>query len=432
MDLAALVNGIGSVGLFSTRIFLPAFITALLLRFGPELPLVHNLGLLGLVHLPHNAPTWFTSNTCLIILGILSLGEILAQKNPESRRLLQEFDVYLKGAAAMVTSIGVIVTAHAALENAAAFHGGNAAIGYPAMQPTLAGWGDALIPIVVALCTIRVAAVRRMVALAVYDHVEGTPLEHLVNWLEDAWVVFGVFLLVLLPLVMLAIIGIATGALWMLRRHLEVVEEQGKVPCTKCGSLIYRSAMACPVCRQAVAAPAEIGWLGLAEPYPTDNIPEHPYRLTEKRRCSVCATKRRPRRPFEPCHACGSTAMSEPEFTRIYTSYIGRRLPSALVVCVLFSLVPILGLIFGTIYYRMELVLPFSQYLPMGRRFLLRWAIRLLFVALILLQIIPVVGAVVIPVMALISYLAYRSAYTSLLMQPREQQVEAAIAPQPA
>jgi hypothetical protein len=43
-----------------------------------------------------------------------------------------------------------------------------------------------------------------------------------------------------------------------------------------------------------------------------------------------------------------------------------------------------------------------------------------------------VVGAVVIPVMALISYLAYRSAYTSLLMQPREQQVEAAIAPQPA
>jgi hypothetical protein len=99
---------------------------------------------------------------------------------------------------------------------------------------------------------------------------------------------------------------------------------------------------------------------------------------------------------------------------------------------VLFSLVPILGLIFGTIYYRMEVVLPFSQYLPMGRRFLLRWAIRLLFLALILLQIIPLVGAVVVPVMALISYLAYRSAYTSLMLEPRTTEAEPAIVPHPA
>jgi hypothetical protein len=426
MDLAALVNGIGSVGLFSTRIFLPAFITALLLRFGPEVPVLHDFGLLW--HLPHNAPTWFTSDTCLIILGILSLGEVLAQKNAESRRLLQEFDVYLKGAAAVVTSVGVIATTYHGISHIAGAATGPQAAGTPA----LAGWGIVLIPVAVGLATMRVAAVRRDVALAVYDQVEGTPLERLLNWLEDAWVVFGVLLLVVLPLVMLAMIGIATGVLWMLRHHLEVVEEQGKVPCTKCGSLIYRSALACPVCRQAIAVPAAIGWLGQAEPYPTNDVPEHPYRLTEKRRCSECATRRRPRRPFEPCHACGSTAMAEPEFTRTYTSYIGRRLPSVLLICVLFSLVPILGLIFGTIYYRMEVVLPFSQYLPMGRRFLLRWAIRLLFLALILLQIIPLVGAVVVPVMALISYLAYRSAYTSLMLEPRTPEAEPAIVPHPA
>jgi hypothetical protein len=124
--------------------------------------------------------------------------------------------------------------------------------------------------------------------------------------------------------------------------------------------------------------------------------------------------------------------MSEPEFTHVYTAYIGRRLPVVLMVCALFSLVPILGLIFGTIYYRIELVMPFSQYLPMGRRFLLRWAIRLLFVALIFLQIIPLVGAVVVPVMALISYLAYRGAYTSLMLEPQRLQAEHVLAPQPA
>jgi hypothetical protein len=64
-------------------------------------------------------------------------------------------------------------------------------------------------------------------------------------------------------------------------------------------------------------------------------------------------------------------------------------------------------------------VLPFSQYLPLGRSFLLRWGIRLLFLALIFLQIVPLVGGFVAPLMAYISYSAYRRSYLSLMGSPR-------------
>lgn len=402
MNVAALLQGFGAIGLFSSRIFLPAFLTALLLRFGPDIPIIHHLGLLG--PLQHGQPTWFTSDAALIVLGVLSLVEFLAQKNPEARQLLQEFDVYLKAALAALTTLGVMRATDVKFVQDTMQHAGVAAD---------------LWPLLVALGTYRVATVRKTVATEVFDHLDGTGLDHLINWLEDAWVVFGTWLLVLFPILMLILLGIGIGVLFLIRKRLEVLEEQRKVPCTGCGVPIYPCAIACPTCRHGVAQPVAVGFLGASEPYPTDDLANHPYRLVSKRRCLVCAARRLPRRPFEPCPACGNTAMSDPQFTQAYMEYVGRRLPVVLGVSFLMSLVPIVGLIVGVIYYRMELVLPFSQYLPLGKRFLLRWGIRLLFIVLILFQIVPVIGGFVVPLMAYISFTAYRNSYRSLMLGPR-------------
>ncbi len=89
------------------------------------------------------------------------------------------------------------------------------------------------------------------------------------------------------------------------------------------------------------------------------------------------------------------------------------------------SLVPILGLIVASVYYRMELVLPFAQYLPLGKRFILRWAIRALFIAMIFLQLIPIVGGFIAPLMAYISYAAYRNSYLSLMQPPQTNNLPA-------
>src|SRR6185312_739411 len=183
-----------------------------------------------------------------------------------------------------------------------------------------------------------------------------------------------------------------------------------------CRTLIYPCAMACPSCRHPNSEPAAIGFLGMSQPFSTSSIASHPYRLMEKRRCALCASRLRARRPFEPCAACGDVSLADPTFARNYLAYVRGRLPLVLMVCLLMSFVPILGLIVGTIYYRMELVLPFSQYLSLGRGFLLRWMIRLLFVVLIFLQIIPVVGGIVVPLMAFISFAAYSESFRSMVM----------------
>ena len=105
-------------------------------------------------------------------------------------------------------------------------------------------------------------------------------------------------------------------------------------------------------------------------------------------------------------------------FAEAYLAHVGRRLPVVLGVSFLFSLVPVIGLIAGAVYYRIALVLPFSEYLPFGRRFLLRWGVRLLFLLLAIFQIVPLLGGLVVPIMALVSFWAYRNSYCGIVLTP--------------
>ncbi len=412
MDFATLFNAIGSSSLFATRIFLPALLTALLLRFGPDIPVVQHLGLLA--HLRHGQPTWFTSDISLAVLAVLSIAEILAQKNPEARQVIHEFDIYLKPALAALTSLGVIDSGDASFVNQTVHQ---------------AGFSQAIFPLISALLTYRLSVVRKSVALAVFDHLDGTGLDKLISWLEDAWTVFGVFLLFVFPLLMLLIIGIATVVLFAIHKRLEISEDRRKIACPHCQTLMYPSAIACPTCHQGNATPSAVGFLGQSKPYPSADPANHGYRLVEKRRCPSCASRFPARRPFLPCRTCSGSSSADAKFAAQYADFIARRVPLVLLICFLMSLVPILGLIVACIYYRMEIVLPFSQYLPLGRRFLLRWSIRLLFVILIFFQIIPLLGGLVAPLMAYISYIAYRNSYISLMESPRPAAADSNVSP---
>ena len=75
-----------------------------------------------------------------------------------------------------------------------------------------------------------------------------------------------------------------------------------------------------------------------------------------------------------------------------------------------------LGVIPGVIYYRLTIVAPFRRYIPVGRGFVLRWGVRLAVVVLVAFQWVPVAGGLAVPIMALISYAAYRTAYWKLAL----------------
>jgi hypothetical protein len=98
------LQGLGSVGVFASRALLPAFVTAVLLRFGPHVPWLAHAGLI-----PHirNVPTWFTSDA-LVVLGILAALEIVAQQFPEAAAVLDEIHDYLKTGMAALTYLGVL------------------------------------------------------------------------------------------------------------------------------------------------------------------------------------------------------------------------------------------------------------------------------------------------------------------------------------
>lgn len=398
MNPLSLLFGVGSVGPFASRVFLPALVTALLVRFGVHIPLLQHLLILQHVH---HQPAWFTSDAAIIVLAVLAGLEIFGQKNPEIRNFFHEIDIYLKPALALLTSLGVMqATDSAFLQQVAVKH---------------ANLLDGLVPLGVAVATFKVASLRKGVAKLTYDHLDGTHADHLLNWAEDAWAGAGAVIVVLFPVLACLLVAAGVGALALVKRRVDVREENAKLACPSCSTLNYASAITCVSCRQPLPGPRAVGFLGQSRLDVAAELDTHPFRLMEKRRCPVCATKLPPRKPLEPCPACGDSTRVTPAFTGAYIAYITRRLPMVLAVCFALSLVPIVGLIFGLVYARATLVLPFSQYLPAGRQFLLRWGIRILFLVLMVVQVIPLLGGFVVPVMAFISFGAYRETYRRVL-----------------
>ncbi len=404
MNPVSLLFGAGAVGPFASRVFLPAFVTALLLRLGIEHPHLLAVGVLAHVH---HAPAWFTSDASLVVLGVLASLEVFGQKTPEVRHLFHEFDLYLKPAVAALTLLGVMSATDASFVT-----------GVGGVHP--AGVVDGILPAVVALATWRVARARRPVASAIFDHLEGTHVDHLLSWAEDGWAAVGPVVLVLAPAVMVAVTVTAVSVLFAVKGRLAAAEAAGRLHCPQCGGLVFPSAVACPTCRRPVDHPAAVGLLGLSKPYPAADVAAQPYHLAERRRCPVCATPLPAGRPRQPCPACGDASRATPAFAAAYAAHVGRRLPAVLTVSLLLGLVPIVGLLAGVVYYRALLVLPFAEHLPMGKRFLLRWGVRLLFLLLAVCQVIPLLGAFVVPAMALISFGAYRRAYLTVIDDPAD------------
>jgi len=350
-----LIQGIGSIGFFSSRAFLPAFITACALRYGPHIGWLADSFLLKDMA---DAPVWFTSNTCLIILGALAALELVATKVPEARQLLTEVDKYLKSGMALVTYLGIASAADGAFAK-------------EALQQ--AGMFDVLPAAVVAIAVYFISAARGAV-LSIFmeaDEDDDAGVQGLLSWAEDVWSVAGPLLLILFPIVMLILIGLVAGLFVLARKWAEAREEKAKVPCTHCGQSIYAHAMACPACQTPVAEPKAVAFFGGSKKQPDTNLDAHPYALVEKKRCPVCATRFTQRIPRQTCEACTHELFADADFARTYVNRVGSRLPLVLVVSFLFSLVPVIGLIPGVIYYRLALIAPYRRYIPLSRSFLL-------------------------------------------------------------
>ncbi|MFO7726299.1 MAG: DUF4126 family protein [Oceanipulchritudo sp.] len=399
MDLNSLLYLVGASGFFTSRAFVPAFFTATFLRYGHFFPF---LGDLEFIQATGSEPTWFTSNLTILTLGVLAIVEVGATKIPEAQEMLESVHKYAKSGVAALSALGVLTSRD---------------ITFIEQTISRAGVFDLVVAGAMAGAVFFFNTLRSgfMEMLYMADPDDDLGVRTLISWFEDLWSSFGLYLLILYPLIIIALVGLGLGAMHLARKRAERREEQSRVPCPSCGERIYACALECPHCHHSIGEPRDIGFFGQTVDRPAAGTSGHALKLVSKRRCSKCATRVKESRLPQSCPTCGHVILGEPDRQKAYSAMVRNRLPKVLGITFVLSLIPVLGIIPGIIYYRVQLIAPLRAYIPASRGLVLRWLVRLLFLLLISLQLIPGLGGFMVPVMALISYSLYSGYFNKTL-----------------
>lgn len=386
----------GMAGFFASRAFLSAFTFAMLARFGGDIPVINNLGLIESLGY---TPEWFTHDTTLIVLGILGTLELLSDKIPEVREFMANFDSYLKAIMAAITSMGVLSVKEVGFIN-------------DVIESGLGVWIFAMLSgiFVFGLANIRS---QFLSLLRESDSEDAIGIQKLISWAEDVYAFFGPFIFIIFPVaVTLIIIGIFSIIAWWCKKQA-LKEEKKKIECTACGSKIYRHAHKCFNCSAENPTQHDVSIFGFSK-NSLNNVPEsQPIKLVSTGRCPTCAASLDGSKKDPKCKECDDPIFEREELRERFLANQRLRLPVALAICAAFSLIPVVGLIPGIIFYRLYLVAPFRRYLPATHSFALRWGLRILIILLMALQMIPAVGVFVVPTMAWISFESYRAAFVN-------------------
>jgi len=390
VSLPAVLYTLSSVPLFASRPFLAAFLTALVSRFGPWLPLV---GDNQIVVALHAGPTWFQSGICLAVLGGLALLEVLSAKSTEVRQVLDQFDGIVKAVISALVALAVLDSDTARTVDAiqrAAFSVDSA-------------WA-----LLVGGATWAMASLRRSIVELVSDVDDGDDLglQSLLAWSESTATLVGVLFLVVFPILALVLAGLTTAGIWLVRRRAEEREQRSRVPCPRCATPIYPHAVACPACGHEVVEPRAVGVFGQAKDAPCADRARQALELVSRKRCPVCATRLRERAVSQACPTCRKVTFGSAAELERYLGLIRGRLPRTLLVSLALGAIPVLGVVPGVIYYRLNLVSGLRGYISPLRGCATRTFVSLIHLALVV-QPIPVVGALVLPLLCWSTYAIY-------------------------
>lgn len=411
---------------FTSRAMVPLFASAAIARLASEwLGDGSAIARFAGIQLLDDLPAWLTSDTALIVLGVFALVEVVAQKNPELREVISLGDAEAKAL--------VVVLLCLALATGAAAGGAPGVPADPGAPVLTAGalpdWiaESGILPatgftfahlwaLIVGAATWGLASLRRSIYLLLreIDEDDDLGVQGVLSWLEDGIGFLGVLFVVILPSLALAVAGLTVAALFFLRRWLAHREDRWRVECAGCGASILPCALRCPECRAPVADPREVGLLGTIRSTPVHDLERHRLDLRSVKRCHDCGERLPERSLDQRCKLCGTPAFASQAALDEYLAHLQRSLPRTLLILLALGSVPVLGLVPGIIYYRTTLISALRCYLPRTARFTGRWLARIVNLILICLQPVPVLGAFVLPAMALTNYWIYRR---SLLAQ---------------
>lgn len=401
MDLNSLLYALGLSGFFASRAFLPAFATAFAMKYGGSIPFLGNIDFIQkMTESMADAPTWFTHPATVWGLGGLAAAEMLAERSPEIRELLEDGLVYVKSGLSMATSYGLLSTSDAA---------------FAGEIVSQAGFIDSIPAAISGGITYFLSVTRNGVVniLSEADEDDSLGMRRFISWCEELWATFGVWILLAFPAAILLLNGVVYGVIYLIRKRHEGKMEAARIECPKCQTRIHCFATACLSCDEPNPQPVALGTLGgMLEHKETDLVAQK-VRLLELKRSPKSGEKVKGRGAEIKCEEDGVLLFADKSVNDAYFKTVDGRLPKVLIVCAVLGLVPLLGLIAGIIYYRIQLVAPYRRYLPWSKGLLTKWLVRLVLLVLALLQLVPGAGAIAVPLMAAINHWMYRGAFRS-------------------
>ncbi|MEE2752199.1 MAG: hypothetical protein VX519_12275 [Myxococcota bacterium] len=401
------------IPLYVSRAFLPIFATALFARWGAGL----NLGWLGFfedftgIGLLDTIPAWAIEDQVLVVLGVLAGLEFLLQRIPEARILVQGVsDSIIKAVGAGCTSYLLVGGDLSGLLDIWIESGDITEFDWSrGLQYT---WSFGIGLVVFSLSSIRGSL---YAFLQEADPEDDLGLQGLLAWLEDAISFVGIFVAFIMPAITAMAALVAVLLVWALKRALTTIQNRQMVACHQCDNKLPACAPHCGYCGVPRPDPSAVGWMGWIQSESTTDTTEHHYKLLEGHRCHHCGTRLAKRGVLHSCEQCQTPVFAtESDFTT-YLNRVQQRLTRTLVVCALWSLFPVFGLVPGLIYYRLSLVHGLKAYTPQSRNLIVRLLRRVFVVVLLLFQWVPGLGLFSLP---LICLLDYRMSRKALLSQP--------------
>lgn len=388
MPIDQLLWSLGLMPLFASRVFLPAFLFALLLAFPDCFPFVE-------VGEAVAVDSWLTSTPVLIGLGALTVIEFLADKNPDLQEWLLQFGRVAKPIAYLAVSLQLVDPAtQEVLEN---------------LQ--LAGFAydwRLLVLIAGAIGVVAIDALRRIVydLLLELDDDGSLGIRQAVGYFEDGFVLFGFLLFIAAAVVALVFYALMVLALLLLRARIDRRAERAKTPCVNCGVRIPQVAPQCYNCRTPQPAVHHIGWL--AQPKATtitDDLRDHRLQLVTQGRCPVCSHKLSERRYDQTCRSCGTSVVAIVPLSTFH-GYIRRRFAIMLAAGVGLGFIPIFGFVTAVVANSVYVLAPLRRYRSRGANWLSKLGARLLFLMAVSLG--AAVGFVMAPIYIVLRYLMLR------------------------
>jgi hypothetical protein len=343
MPSAVLLHAIGTIPLFASRAFLPAFMTALLFRFP-------NLLSFSEIDTP-SAELFITKTPVIIVLGISAVLEILADKNTDIKALWLQVEPYLKPIIYSVMLLGVIDNDSEAI-----------------MQGIYqAGFGEYVMIFFTAGAVYGLTILRASIQewLLEIDGDGDLFLNFIFSSIEDTFVFFGFLLLLATGIGAIIFFAVIVGILYLWQRKIKTNEEKQKITCSSCQHKNPPFALECSNCHIPQSQVYKIGFLGQKKEEQINNDTKarkkQMFSLLAQERCGYCAIKTNKK----VCFTCRKEhVLSNSENRKFYIRLVQKRYAIWLPLSIGLGFIPILGIAIAVLGANLYVFAPLKRQIP--------------------------------------------------------------------